>query len=173
MALASHSLNESFPVKKYDPDADIESVLFEPTLYEQMQALPDGRVDLPIRVLTGYVENQVLIVDRLLNYAQHVAIFGLIATGLHRHESTLRVVSRSAGAFQGDLAAFDKWRVRTKLQGDAILTTTLADGTPWIIWQKYELKRSSVVPMVHGWDIRTRKIFPLEERLSRTEVLRH
>ena len=134
------------------PDAPVDHVLFRQTIPRDAARLCDDRHDLPLRVMIGRIKGRALQVERLLGYKAHVATLGLVSTGMHRHDAALLVATRNAGAFAGSPADFGIWATKHKLKYDNLLTTTLPDGTQWVIWSRDRQPQTKLIPSVCGWN---------------------
>ena len=130
----------------------IKGAFYPATLHHDAFHLCDGRNNLPLRVMIGRVEGQALRVTKLLNYASHVAVLGLVSAQIHQHVAALMVVTKNAGAFQGTLDQFEAWRAKAKLKQDGILATKLPDGVDWVVWSRSRKLETDIIPMVNGWD---------------------
>lgn len=135
-----------------DQGFTITEAHYKMTLIKNATDLCDGREDLPLRVLTGRVDGNALWITKLLNYSAHVAVLGLVSTGIHRHDAALMVATKNAGAFQGSISQFNKGRSTKRIKHDALLATRLPDGTDWIVWSRNRSINTDIIPMVHGWD---------------------
>lgn len=154
---------------KQNDNPVINDVLYRPTLHQDAFHLCDGRDNLPLRVMVGRIKGEALVIDRLLNYPAHVAVLGLVSTGIHRHDAALMVVTKNAGAFQGTPDQFETWRSNTKRKIDPILATILPDGAYWVIWNRKRKLKTDVIPMVNGWDGSNFTNFEFKQSLLNTD----
>jgi hypothetical protein len=132
-------------------DVHVDHILYRPGLLKTAQELCSGRHDLPLRVMIGQIKGRALRIDKLLGYKCHVAVLGLCATGMHRHDAALLVATRNAGAFCGSPSEFDVWKTQHRVKSDHLIATTLPDKTEWVIWSRDRQPRTKLVPAVSGW----------------------
>jgi hypothetical protein len=129
----------------------IDQVLFRRDIYPRAARLCDGRFDLPLRVMIGFIKQRALKVERLLDYNGHVATLALVFSGLHRHDAALRVATRNAGAFAGSPDEFAAWEAKRKIKYDHLMATTLPDGSRWVTWSRNRQPQTKLIPSVFGW----------------------
>jgi hypothetical protein len=128
-----------------------KAALINPAIYSAMSDLEEGRYAVPFRALFGYVEKRNLRILGVLSLDEHLAILGMQYSGIGMHDAVMMIKAGDAGAFRGDLIAFDQWDLRESLQEDGLVASKLPDGTPLTIWWRHRELVKPCVPMLLGW----------------------